>query len=172
MCERVRSRIEAELAARFCSRSQLDFASMEGSTGASVPSLSSPCPVQPTEPVCARTVCLDWWANSGLPCRYSKAALYTLSKTGNIPLLTWWLRSRFPLSFDKEVLTIATRFGQTRVLQWWLESGVEIEYRFFDIEEAIEDCVGDRDAVTRWWEERGYNARMGANQWMRMRKLE
>lgn len=121
---------------------------------------------------CARAVCLDWWANSGLPCRYSKAALYTLSKTGNIPLLTWWLRSRFPLSFDKEVLTIATRFGQTRVLQWWLESGVEIEYRFFDIEEAIEDCVGDRDAVTRWWEERGYNARMGANQWMRMRKLE
>ncbi|BGO99653.1 hypothetical protein NBRC10513v2_003880 [Rhodotorula toruloides] len=127
----------------------LDFASMEGST-----------------------VCLDWWANSGLPCRYSKAALYTLSKTGNIPLLTWWHRSRFPLSFDKEVLTIATRFGQTRVLQWWLESGVEIEYRFFDIEEAIEDCVGDREAVTRWWEERGYNARMGANQWMRMRKLE
>ncbi|GAA5850325.1 hypothetical protein JCM8547_001832 [Rhodosporidiobolus lusitaniae] len=129
----------------------LDFASMEGST-----------------------VCLDWWASSGLPCRYSKAALYTLSKSSNLPLLTWWRNSRFPLAYDKEVLVIATRYARTDVLDWWATSGLDVEFRFFDIEEALEDCVADEEGkgrVQRWWEGRGYDAQMGANQWMRMRNL-
>ncbi|GAA5908853.1 hypothetical protein JCM6882_005468 [Rhodosporidiobolus microsporus] len=130
----------------------LDFASMEGST-----------------------VCLDWWSRSGLPCRYSKAALYTLSKSGNVASLQWWASSRFPLAYDKEVLAIATRFGRVDVLEWWATlSDLDVEFRFFDIEEALEDCVADEGAkerVLRWWEERGYDPLMGANQWMRMRNL-
>ncbi|GAA6040878.1 hypothetical protein JCM8097_003163 [Rhodosporidiobolus ruineniae] len=130
----------------------LDFASMEGST-----------------------VCLDWWSKSGLPCRYSKAALYTLSKSGNIPLLEWWRTSRFPLAYDKEVLVVATRHARTDVLDWWASSGLDVEFRFFDIEEALEDCVADergKERVQRWWEERGYDPQMGANQWMRLRNLK
>ncbi|GAA5881214.1 hypothetical protein JCM3774_000655 [Rhodotorula dairenensis] len=127
----------------------LDFASMEGST-----------------------VCLDWWKNSGLPVRYSKAALYTLSKTGNLVLLDWWLHSGYTLSYDKEVLVIATRFGHVRVLEWWASSGLEnLEFRFFDIEEALEDSVANKEETQRWWEQRGYDTAMGANQWMRLRSL-
>ncbi|GAA5962916.1 hypothetical protein JCM3765_005918 [Sporobolomyces pararoseus] len=126
----------------------LDFASMEGST-----------------------VCLDWWADSGLPVRYSKAALYSLSKNGNVLLLDWWKQSRFNLVYDKEVLINATRYGQTRVLDWWLNSGLDIEYRFFDIEEALEDSVGNKEETQKWWEKLGYNTGLGANTWMKPRNL-
>jgi hypothetical protein len=122
---------------------------------------------------------LDWWANSSLPCRYSKAALYTLSKSGNLPSLHWWLRSPFPLAYDKEVLSIATRHTRLSVLDFWAQAAeekkVELEFRFFDIEEALEDCVADeegKERVLKWWERRGYDAQMGANQWMRMRNLD
>lgn len=126
----------------------LDFASMEGST-----------------------VCLDWWASSGLPVRYSKAALYSLSKNGNVKLLDWWKQSRFNLVYDKEVLINATRYGQTRVLDWWLNSGLDIEYRFFDIEEALEDSVANKEETQKWWEGLGYNTGLGANTWMKPRNL-
>ncbi|GAA5983694.1 hypothetical protein JCM10908_000383 [Rhodotorula pacifica] len=129
----------------------LDFASMEGST-----------------------VCLDWWKNSGLPVKYSKAALYTLSKTGNLELLDWWLhKSGYTLSYDKEVLVIATRFGHVQVLEWWATSGLSdnLEFRFFEIEEALEDSVANKEETQKWWERRGYDTAMGANQWMRLRSL-
>ncbi|GAA5942167.1 uncharacterized protein JCM15063_002027 [Sporobolomyces koalae] len=126
----------------------LDFASMEGST-----------------------VCLDWWADSGLPVRYSKAALYSLSKNGNVRLLDWWQASRFSLVYDKEVLINATRYGQTTVLDWWLHSGLDIEYRFFDIEEALEDSVANKEQTQKWWEHLGYNTSLGANTWMKPRNL-
>ncbi|GAA6016065.1 hypothetical protein JCM11491_000657 [Sporobolomyces phaffii] len=126
----------------------LDFASMEGST-----------------------VCLDWWADSGLAVRYSKAALYSLSKNGNVTLLDWWQHSRFNLVYDKEVLINATRYGQTKVLDWWLNSGLDIEYRYFDIEEALEDSVANKEATQKWWETLGYNTGLGANTWMKPRNL-
>ena len=125
-----------------------------------------------------RAVCLDWWKNSGLPVRYSKAALYTLSKTGNLSLLDWWLHSGYTLSYDKEVLVIATRFGHVAVLEWWasraaagLLSDNDLEFRFFEIEEALEDSVANKEETQRWWERRGYDTAMGANQWMRLRNL-
>ncbi|KAI5477960.1 hypothetical protein MNV49_005752 [Pseudohyphozyma bogoriensis] len=122
----------------------LDFASMEGTTKT-----------------------LDWWSQSGLPAPYSKAALYHLSRTGNVPLLDWWKSSRFSLLYDKEVLIIATRHSRTSVLSWWKESGLDIEYRFFDIEEALEDSVGDgeeKERTQEWWErEAGYDVGLGTN---------
>lgn len=121
------------------------------------------------------TVTLDWWASSGLPVRYSKQALHSLSRTGNVRLLDWWKSSRFKLDYDKEVIIIATRHGQTSSLTWWLESGLDLEYRFFDIEAALEDAVvGDDEleAVRQWWEALGYDVSMNASEWSRLRNLK
>ncbi|KAM0791208.1 hypothetical protein ACM66B_005690 [Microbotryomycetes sp. NB124-2] len=130
----------------------LDFASMEGTT-----------------------VTLDWWASSGLPVRYSKQALHSISRIGNIHLLDWWKASKFRLDYDKEVIIIATRHGQTKALTWWLESGLDLEYRFFDIEAALEDAVvsdGEYDAVVKWWEALGYKQSMNASDWSKLRNLK
>ncbi|KAM0747488.1 hypothetical protein T439DRAFT_328727 [Meredithblackwellia eburnea MCA 4105] len=127
----------------------LDFASMEGST-----------------------ICLDWWSHSGLPAPYSKTALYHLSRAGNVLLLDWWKSSRHPLLYDKKVLIVATRHGQTSVLTWWKDSGLEVEYRFFDIEEALEDSVapGGREEAEGWWErETGYDPALSSGEWTKVR---
>ncbi|GAA5897321.1 hypothetical protein JCM8208_003786 [Rhodotorula glutinis] len=128
----------------------LDFASMEGST-----------------------VCLDWWASSGLPVRYSKVALHHISKTGNIALLDWWRahQDRFALAYDKEVLVVATQFGQVAALEWWAASGLDIEYRFFEVEEALEDSVANKEETQKWWERRGYDNNLSTNAWMKVRNL-
>ncbi|BGP48213.1 hypothetical protein JCM10450v2_004085 [Rhodotorula kratochvilovae] len=126
----------------------LDFASMEGST-----------------------VCLDWWAASGLPVRYSKVALHHISKMGNIALLNWWASSQYALAYDKEVLVVATQFGQVAALQWWADSGLDIEYRFFEIEEALEDSVANKEETQKWWEVRGYDNNLSTNAWMKVRNL-
>lgn len=118
--------------------------------------------------------CLDWWSSSGLPADYSKAALFHLSKVGNVALLDWWKSSRFPLLFDKEVIVAATRYGQTSALAWWWDSGLEIEYRFFDIEEALEDSLNGKEETQKWWEGKGYVPSLtgpALSEWTRPRKF-
>lgn len=149
---------------------QLDFASMEGSTGEPCGVLGAPMLHLPTH-TAIPAVTLDWWAASGLPVRYSKAALHSLSRTGNVRLLDWWKHSRFALQYDKEVIIIATRHGQTASLTWWLESGLDMEYRYFDIEEALEDSVAGKDRAQKWWEALGYDASMNANEWTKLRNF-
>jgi len=100
---------------------------------------------------------LNWWAKSGLECKYSKMALYHLSCKGNIALLEWWRTSDFPLLYDKDALVGATKHGQTAALDWWLTSGLKIPYRFFDIEEALEDAVTGTEETQAWWEKRGFS---------------
>lgn len=120
------------------------------------------------------TICLDWWASSGLPARYTNVALSHLSRVGNVPLLDWWKTSRFALKYSKEVILIATKHGQTEALTWWLESGLDISYKFFDIEEAIEDeVVGRRKEVESWWARLGYDEEnMRADDWTKTRNFK
>lgn len=105
--------------------------------------------------------------------RYSTAALWHLSRDGNLPLLDWWKQSGFPLKYDKQVILVATKHGQTAVLDWWLRSGLDLEYRFFDVEEALEDAIGDREgsAAQEWWEARGYDPGMSNTLWTRPRNM-
>lgn len=125
----------------------LDFASMEGTT-----------------------VVLDWWTRSGLEGKYSKTALYHLSCTGNTTVLDWWRASRLPLVYDKDVLVGSTKHGRVESLDWWAKSGLPVYYTFFDIEEAIEDCIGNREAVEQWWAQRGLHEG-NATDWTRQRLL-
>lgn len=50
---------------------------------------------------------------------------------------------------------------------------MEMEYRFFDIEEALEDSVGEveKERAQSWWEQRGYEVGLGTNEWTRIRDL-
>lgn len=69
------------------------------------------------------------------------------------------------------MLIIATKYGQTSVLTWWEESGLDIEFRWFDIEEALEDSfdgVG-KEAAGKWWEERGYVVQARGSEWTKSR---
>ena len=77
--------------------------------------------------------------------------------------------------YDVEVLKVATKNGHTSALQWWLDSGLDLEYRFFDIEESLEDCCleegAGRERVELWWERLGWASGMGADAWTRCRNL-
>lgn len=98
--------------------------------------------------------------------------MHHLSATGNIALLDWWKASRFALLYDHDALKLATKFGQVASLEWWLQSGLELEYRFFDIEEAIEDNVVGRHEVQEFWEGLGYASALSTSDWTKARNLK
>ncbi|GAA5991281.1 hypothetical protein JCM11641_000411, partial [Rhodosporidiobolus odoratus] len=128
---------------------------------------------------------LDFWLNSGLPLHYSEAALSSATIKRQVPTLECWKKSGLKLRIGNvldfasmegsdEVLVIATRYARVEALEWWAQSGLAVEFRFFDIEEALEDCLaaeGEKEKTLAWWEARGYDTIMGANAWMRMRGL-
>lgn len=115
---------------------------------------------------------LDWWKDSsGLKGTYTKMALYHLSCAGNTRLLSWWRDSRLPLVYDKEVLTGATRAGKVHALQWWLDSRLPVNYTFFDVEEAIEDSIANREQVEQWWNTRGLRSQGSTPNWTKQRLL-
>lgn len=117
---------------------------------------------------------LEWWAsNMQLGPKHSKTALYALSCTGHIDGLNWWWNSGLALLFDKEVLLGATKHGQVEALQWWLDKGVPLEFRFFDIEEALEEETAPNTTETlNWWAQHGYKADSEVTDWMKVRTLK
>lgn len=126
---------------------------------------------------------LEWWLaksqdkdlrrSRGVQAKYSRAAMYHLSCRGDTSLLEWWRTdSGLPLKYDKDVLTGATKHGRVHSLEWWRTSGLELEYRFFDVEEAIEDAVVGTDDVAAWWRERGFEqGRITMHDWMKVRPV-
>ncbi|KAG0142878.1 hypothetical protein CROQUDRAFT_97026 [Cronartium quercuum f. sp. fusiforme G11] len=116
---------------------------------------------------------LNWWKKSGLNLNYSKLALYQASCQGNLNVLDWWLNeSGLQLVFDKDVLIGSTKNGKVESLNWWSKSGLTIHFSFFDIEEAIEDCIDQKSKdVKDWWSARGLDLEGGASGWTTTRLL-
>ena len=57
---------------------------------------------------------------------------------------------------DQEALVGATRHNRPEVLEWWDKSGLPIQYRMCDIEEALEDAIGGGEDARLphqppWW---------------------
>ena len=46
-----------------------------------------------------------------------------------------------------------------------------VEYKTMDIEEELEDSLGDQTKVRRWWAENGLNLGLGTSEWMKVRYL-
>jgi len=49
--------------------------------------------------------------------------------------------------------------------------GKRVEYKTMDIEEALEDSLGDQTKVRRWWAENGLNLGLDTTEWMKVRHI-
>jgi len=97
------------------------------------------------------------------------------SAHGHTHILSFWYSlRREKLIYDNQVLVLATKMGHVDVLKWWKRSGLRVEYKICDIEEALEDGVDDvrGEQVRRWWAVNGLNLGVGTSEWMRTKVLD
>ncbi|OJD26033.1 hypothetical protein ACJ73_02589 [Blastomyces percursus] len=120
-----------------------------------------------------RTDSLAWWDKSDIPFSHAESVTRIASSHGHVPVLDFWhRRKREKLIFDNQVLVGATKNGHVEVLEWWKRSGLPVEFKTCDIEEALEDAVsGVEQRVRRWWARNGLNLGVGTNEWMMVKTL-
>ncbi|KAI1338859.1 flavoprotein [Xylariaceae sp. FL0016] len=130
-----------------------------------------------------QTAVLRWWETSGLssPAPYGEHVCKLASAHGQTAVLDTWLELKGDkMSFDAQVLEAPTKQGHILVLEWWKQyargEGVDgrthrVEYKTCDIEEALEDAIGDPRPVRTWWARNGLNLGLGTSEWMKIRRL-
>ncbi|KMP01111.1 hypothetical protein CIRG_01251 [Coccidioides immitis RMSCC 2394] len=120
-----------------------------------------------------KTASLAWWDRSGIPYSHGESVARIASTHGHVPVLELWYRRKgSKIIFDNQVLVGATKNGHVDVLEWWRRSGLRVEFKTCDIEEALEDAVsGAEDRVRRWWERNGLNLGVGTSEWMKVKVL-
>ena len=117
---------------------------------------------------------LRWWSESGIAFPHEDTVAKLASTHGHVHILDFWRKLRGEkMLFDNQVLVGATKMGHADVLEWWKRSGLRVEYKTCDIEEALEDGVeGDKGRVVRrWWARNGLNLGVGTSEWMRTKVL-
>jgi len=124
-----------------------------------------------------------WWDNSGIPISNSEAVAKVASQHGHIAVLDAWRELKGDkMAFDNQVLVQPTKNGHVDVLEWWKDfsqgkdgrPGARVEYKTCDIEEALEDSVGNQgqeDAVKRWWAKNGLNLGVEVSEWTKVKVL-
>ncbi|KAJ3786248.1 hypothetical protein GGU10DRAFT_176358 [Lentinula aff. detonsa] len=117
---------------------------------------------------------LDWWMTCGYPFEFTEAALESASIKNQIAVLDWWKQqhksNRVSLKIGK-VMESATRHNKAQVLDWWDKSGLPIQYRMCDIEEALEDAIGGGDNTRKWWQAKGVDFNANDKEWMKLQNL-
>lgn len=117
---------------------------------------------------------IHFWVDSGIPFSHEDTVAKIASTHGHTHILDYWRNLRGEkMLFDNQVLVGPTKMGHAHVLEWWKRSGLRVEYKTCDIEEALEDGVeGERgDSVRRWWARNGLNLGVGTSEWMRVKVL-
>ncbi|KAF2837509.1 flavo protein [Patellaria atrata CBS 101060] len=117
---------------------------------------------------------LAWWASSGIPLAHEDLVARQASNNGHVHLLEFWHQHRGDkMLFDNQVLVGATKMGHVAVLEWWKWSGLRVQYKTCDVEEALEDGIEGRrgEEVRRWWARNGLNLAEGTSEWMRTKVL-
>lgn len=117
---------------------------------------------------------IHFWVDSGIPFSHEDSVAKIASTHGHTHILDYWRNLRGEkMLFDNQVLVGPTKMGHADVLEWWKRSGLKVEYKTCDIEEALEDGVeGDKgDSVRRWWALNGLNLGVGTSEWMRVKVL-
>lgn len=129
-----------------------------------------------------QTAILRWWESSGIPVAQGESVCKVASASGHTGVLDLWRELKGDkLSFDSQVLVAPTRQGYVSVLEWWKQyahgelkgNGKKhrVEYKTCDIEEALEDAIGDPRPVRRWWARNGLNLGLGTSEWMKTKCL-
>lgn len=117
---------------------------------------------------------IHFWVQSSIPFSHEDTIAKIASTHGHTPILDYWRKLRGEkILFDNQVLVGPTKMGHAGVLEWWKKSGLKVEYKTCDIEEALEDGVeGERgEGVRRWWALNGLNLGVGTSEWMRVKVL-
>jgi hypothetical protein len=117
---------------------------------------------------------IHFWVESGIPFSHEDTIAKIASTHGHTNILDYWRKLRGEkILFDNQVLVGPTKMGHADVLEWWKRSGLRVEYKTCDIEEALEDGVeGDRgEKVRKWWALNGLNLGVGTSEWMRIKVL-
>ncbi|KAL1901912.1 hypothetical protein Sste5346_001617 [Sporothrix stenoceras] len=132
-----------------------------------------------------RVDAIRWWEESGINGGHQDAICKVASRWGQVDVLELWreLRGDDKIVFNHQVLVEATMHSHLPVLDWWKgyahgtlprmngRRAKQVEYRTMDIEEALEDALGDPAAVRRWWATNGLNLGLGTSEWMKARYL-
>lgn len=128
---------------------------------------------------------IRWWDGSGLVFGHEEGVCKTASRYDKVDVLELWreLRGDDKLSFDCAILTDPTLYSNITILNWWKKyahaelpgmdgrKAKKVEYRTMDIEEALEDALGDQTNIRRWWAENGLNLGLGTTEWMKSQYL-
>ncbi|KAK0742347.1 hypothetical protein B0T21DRAFT_361161 [Apiosordaria backusii] len=132
-----------------------------------------------------RVEVIRWWEESGIPVGHHETVCKMASRWGQVDVLECWrlLRGDDKLEFDNQILMEATYHAHIHVLEWWRKyahgelpgmngkKGRRVEYKTMDVEEALEDSLGDQTKVRRWWAENGLNLGLGTTEWMKIKAL-
>jgi hypothetical protein len=127
---------------------------------------------------------LRWWDASGIPVAHADGVAKMASRWGRVEALETWrqLKGDSKLVFDSEVLLAPTVHQHIGVLEWWRKfahgelEGMEgrkqaVEFRTCNIEEALEDSIGDQSTVRKWWMQNGLNLGLRNEEWIKTRYL-
>lgn len=122
-----------------------------------------------------RTASLAWWDASGIPYTHAESVARIASTHGHVHVLGFWYRLKgAKMIFDCQVLVGPTKNGHDNVLEWWRQSGLRVEFKTCDIEEALEDAdpvSGAEERVRKWWARNGLNLGVGTSEWMKTKVL-
>lgn len=122
-----------------------------------------------------RTASLAWWDASGIPYTHGESVARIASTHGHVHVLDFWYRLKgAKMIFDSQVLVGPTKNGHDNVLEWWRRSGLRVEFKTCDIEEALEDAdpvSGAEERVRKWWARNGLNLGVGTSEWMKTKVL-
>ncbi|KAH9907378.1 flavoprotein [Xylariomycetidae sp. FL2044] len=128
-----------------------------------------------------QTAVLRWWESSGIPVPHSEGVCKIASAHGQTAVLDVWRELKGDkLSFDTQVLVAPTKQGHVQVLEWWKQYARgenddgkthRVEYKTCDIEEALEDAIGDPRPIRTWWARNGLNLGLGTSEWMKVKRL-
>lgn len=115
-----------------------------------------------------------WWLQSGIAFSHEDVVAKLASTHGHVDILQLWHELKGnKMIFDNQVLVGATKMGNVDVLEWWKQTGLKVEYKTCDVEEALEDGhEGQRGVeVRRWWARNGLNLGVGTSEWMKTKHL-